>query len=121
MQLVSIETDEEQLKLRRMIPKTKYENWWTSGTKVGDDWIWTATDQPFGFTFWSRNKIDRSRIAKHSLPIKTPVIEMNERNENKIKLVNEPVQYRVMLSRLDDMRWGSWEDSWAYEYSICEA
>ena len=118
MQLVSIETYEEQFSLRGMIPRTKYENWWTSGTKVGDEWIWTATGQPFGFTFWSKTQPDRSRIAKHSLPIKTPAIEMNYR---KMMLVNKPVQYRVMLSRLDDMRWRSWEDSWAYEYSICEA
>lgn len=109
MQLVSIETDEEQFKLRQVIPKTNYENWWTSGTKVGDDWIWTATGQNFGFTFWSKTQPDRSRIAKHSLPI------------NKNQLVNEPVQYRVMLSRLDDLRWKGWEDSWAHEFSICEA
>jgi len=41
--------------------------------------------------------------------------------ETDVGTMSNVVGPRVMLSRLDDMRWRSWEDSWAYEYSICEA
>lgn len=58
MQLVSIETEEEQRKLSKISPRTEFEGWWTSGSDqdTEGEWIWTATNERLNYTNWAKRQ-----------------------------------------------------------------
>ena len=93
MELVSIESEEEQTKLIQVVPKTQYEGWWTSGSDEGHEghWTWTATGQPVNFTRWGRKQPDGG-----------------------------PVQNHLMVTK-SGLYWHDWEGNYGHEFFICES
>lgn len=59
MQLVSIESAEEQKELSQILDQVKegrFHWWWTSGSDENeeDQWTWTANGEPFTFINWNK-------------------------------------------------------------------
>ena len=74
MQLVSVETREEQLKLADFLASMANGTalaFWTSGSDVEKEgqWVWTATGDELAYTNWAPRQPDNSEGVQHHLVI----------------------------------------------------
>ena len=92
MQLVSIETKEEQDQLNELLAG-EARTWWTSGADLDAEgsWIWSASGLPFNYTFWGNRQPDGGSV-----------------------------QNVMQIKRMKDgFRWNDYP-SYKNEYSVCE-
>jgi len=86
MQLVSVETEEEDQAITNLWLMSSSTGYWTSGSDYGHEgrWIWTAMGKNISYTNWDMNEPNNQGGVEHYLHLNRVLDHWNDSNEAKV-------------------------------------